>query len=107
MTPEQATYSPLIRSNADRSGGNSLDNLRWQPEADVFWHNLEFLHVVVTFGGEELHCFLHQALWRRGASRQRDRFYIGQPIRFDVFVAVDEVRVRPQISRHFHQTIRI
>src|ERR1700730_5331999 len=83
--------APLVRGGTCRSGGDSFDNLRRQPEADVFRHYFEFLHVVEAFGGQKLHGFLHQTFWRGSASSQRDRLHVNQPCELNVFVTINEM----------------
>src|SRR5579872_609874 len=96
-----------VGGDTDWGGRDGFDNLRRQPEANVLRHHFEFAHVVETLGGQKLYGFFHQAFGSGGASGQGDRLDVGQPLRFDILVAIDKMRIGAEISCNFNQTIGI
>src|SRR5579864_3033592 len=72
-----------------RSGGDRLNNLRRQPEADVLGHDFEFLNIVEPFVTKVRHRFLDEMFWRRRACGEGDCLYALQPAGFNVIAAVN------------------
>src|SRR5579871_585257 len=97
----------LLMCGYCRSGGDRFHDLRRQAKPHVFGHYFEFLHVAKAFPAQESHSLLDQVFWRRGSSGQGNRLGTLQPLGLDVVETVDQMRLGPQISRDFHEAVRV